>query len=440
MSDLWKKSATELVSLLRSKQLGVAELTAYYLDRIARYDQPKGLRAVAEIDETAMEQAGRLDNTPPEARGPLAGLPLLIKDNTDVQGLHTTAGSLALSDMLAERDAPVIARLRQNGAVMLGKTNMTEFANYMAQDMPNGFSSRGGQVVSTYGTRQDPGGSSTGSGVAAAAGFCGAAIGTDTSFSVVGCAMMNGISGLKPPIGALSCEGVIPIAHSMDSPGPLARTAGDVLMVYQAMREAPLAPIAPAPVHGLRIAVNTCGMDKMDSAEAGRIEALLKALRADGCITEEVNHPYAPGGRVIMQQEFRPDLEACLAQMNARRKTLAEIVAFYEANPTAMPHGMYCLTEALKPHDAAAYDETLAERERLRASLAAELGSFDACLMTGWTNVMHVAGLPSLALRLGESAEGLPQGLLLYGADERRLYAAALAIENYCSPGESPAL
>ncbi|MDR0896515.1 MAG: hypothetical protein LBN04_01535 [Oscillospiraceae bacterium] len=440
MNDLWQTPATELVSLLRTKQLGVAELTAYYLNRIAQYDQPKGLNAVAEIDETALAQAKRLDNTPPEARGALAGLPLLIKDNTDVQGLHTTAGSLALADIVAERDAPVIARLRENGAVMLGKTNMTEFANYMAQGMPNGFSSRGGAVVSPWGKRQDPGGSSTGSGVAAAAGFCGAAIGTDTSFSVVGCAMRNGISGLKPPIGALSCDGVIPIAHSMDSPGPLARTAGDALMVYQAMRAVPLSPIAPARVRGLRIAVNGFNRDKLDGAEDARIEALLVALRADGCIVEQVDHPYASGGRVIMQQEFRPDLEACLARTNARRKTLAEIVAFYEANPSAMPHGMYYLTEALKPHDAAAYAEVLAERERLRAALSAELAAFDACLMTGPTNVMHFVGFPSLALRLGESAEGLPQGLLLYGTDERRLYAAALAVENYCSPGETPAL
>jgi Asp-tRNA(Asn)/Glu-tRNA(Gln) amidotransferase A subunit family amidase len=226
----------------------------------------------------------------------------------------------------------------------------------------------------------------------------------------------------------------------MDSPGPLARTVGDVLMVYQAMRAVPLSPIAPARVRDLRIAVNDFNRDKLDGAEAARIEALLAVLRADGCVTEHVNHPYAPGGRVIMQQEFRPDLERCLARTNARRKTLAEIISFYNENPSAMPYGIYYLTEAQKPHDAAAYAEVLVERERLRAALSAELAAFDACLMTGATNVMHVAGFPSLALRLGEGADGLPQGLLLYGADERRLYTAALAIEGYCRPGASPVL
>ena len=125
------------------------------------------------------------------------GLPILVKDNIDVAGLHTTAGSLALSDSVATRDAPVIANLRRHGALILGKTNMTEFANYTGERMPNGYSSRGGQVRNAYDPTHDPSGSSTGSAVAVSARLCSAALGTDTSFSIVGCATENGVTGHK---------------------------------------------------------------------------------------------------------------------------------------------------------------------------------------------------------------------------------------------------
>ena len=200
MSELQQMTAIELRDLIRTRRLGVEELTRYYLDRIERYDG--ALNSVAELDGTALEQAREMDTHPDDL--PLFGLPILVKDNIDVCGLHTTAGSLALADNVARTDAPVVANLRRNGAIILGKTNMTEFANYTTQGMPNGYSSRGGQVLHAYDRARDPSGSSTGSAVAMAAGFCAAAVGTDTSFSVVVCAAENGVTGLKPPVGRLS--------------------------------------------------------------------------------------------------------------------------------------------------------------------------------------------------------------------------------------------
>ena len=168
---------------------------------------------------------------------PLFGLPVLVKDNIDVAGLHTTAGSLSLADNIAFHNAPIIANLRKNGALILGKTNMTEFANYTTQNMPNGYSSRGGQVKNAYAQTKDPGGSSTGSAVAMSAGFCAAAVGTDTSFSVIGCATENGVTGLKPAHGSLSSRGIIPISHTLDSAGALTRDMSDALLLYSGMRE-----------------------------------------------------------------------------------------------------------------------------------------------------------------------------------------------------------
>ena len=226
MENLCTATARELTARMKQGEFTAEELTRAYLARIEKYDHK--LHVIAELDPTAIAQACRLDACGDRSL-PLFGLPILIKDNIDVSGLHTTAGSLALNDNVAAADAPVVAALRRAGAVILGKTNMTEFANYTTQGMPNGYSSRGGQVIGAYAPDMNPGGSSTGSGVAVSAGLCAAAIGTDTMFSVVGCAAQNGITGLKPPIGALSAVGIVPICHTMDSAGPLTRDLADAL-------------------------------------------------------------------------------------------------------------------------------------------------------------------------------------------------------------------
>ncbi len=170
------------------------------------------LNCIAELDPTALEQARRIEECGSDL--PLAGIPVLVKDNIDVKGLHTTAGSLALADNIAVSDAPIAANLRRNGAVILGKTNLTEFANYVSDSMPGGYSSRGGQVIHAVDPALSPSGSSSGSGVAVSAGIVPMAVGTDTSFSIIHCAMANGICGLKPPVGALSQEVIAPLAAS----------------------------------------------------------------------------------------------------------------------------------------------------------------------------------------------------------------------------------
>ena len=392
------------------------------------------LNCIAELDETALEQAkaqeaGKQDK-------PLAGIPVLVKDNIDVKGLHTTAGSLALADNIAREDAPVIRNLRRNGAVILGKTNMTEFANYTTEGMPGGYSSRGGQVIHAVNPKLSPTGSSSGSAVAVAAGIVPMAVGTDTSHSVTACAMFNGICGLKPPVGALSAEGIIPIARTLDSAGTMARNLTDALKLYSAMREEPLPELTPLKLDGLRIAVNRANRKAFPKGQIRYLKNLLKKLKAGGTVIGEVEQPFAPEMATIMKWEFRPMLEEYLAKSTAERKTLAEIVAYYEANPdTMMKYGDTLLRAALDETpgglEGKPYLDALEARREAIAKVTAEIEDYDAVLMMGPTSIMHYCGLPTVTVAGGQkNPDGVNEAVILYGKDECRLYEAALTIEQ----------
>ena len=391
------------------------------------------LNCIAELDETAAEQAkaqeagnqGKL----------LAGMPVLVKDNIDVKGLHTTAGSLALADNIALEDAPVIRNLRRNGAVILGKTNMTEFANFTTEGMPGGYSSRGGQVIHAVNPKLSPTGSSSGSAVAVAAGIVPMAVGTDTSHSVTACAMFNGICGLKPPVGTLSAEGIIPIARTLDSAGAMARNLTDTLKLYSAMREKPLPELKPLKLDELRIALNRANREHLQ-CQKSFLNSLLKKLKAGGAVIGEVDQGAAPEMVTIMKWEFRPMLEDYLKKSTAGRKTLAEIVAYYEANPdTMMKYGDKLLRAALDETpgglEGKPYLDALEARKETLAKVTAEIEDYDAVLMTGPTSIMHYCGLPTVTVAAGrKNPNGVNEAVILYGKDEYRLYEAALIIEQ----------
>lgn len=392
------------------------------------------LNCIAELDETALEQAKAQEADKQDRL--LAGIPVLVKDNIDVKGLHTTAGSLALADNIAQEDAPVIRNLRRNGAVILGKTNMTEFANYTTEGMPGGYSSRGGQVIHAVNPKLSPTGSSSGSAVAVAAGIVPMAVGTDTSHSVTACAMFNGICGLKPPMGALSAEGIIPIARTLDSAGAMARNLTDALKLYSAMREEPLPELKPLKLDRLRIAINRANRKAFPKGQIRYLKSLLKKLKAGGTVIGEVDQPFAPEMATIMKWEFRPMLEEYLAKSTAERKTLAEIVAYYEANPdTMMKYGDTLLRAALDETpgglEGKPYLDALEARREAIAKVTAEIEDYDAVLMMGPTSIMHYCGLPTVTVAGEEkNPDGVNEAVILYGKDEYRLYEAALAIEQ----------
>ena len=374
------------------------------------------------------------------AEGSLAGVPVLVKDNIDVEGFPTTAGSLALEDNLAMNDAVVIRNLRRNGAVIIGKTNMTEFANYVSPQMPCGYSSRGGQVIHAVSPDLNPLGSSTGSAVAVAAGIVPMAVGTDTCHSITACAWGNGICGLKPPAGALSKEGILPLSKTLDSAGSMGLNMTDTLRLYSAMRDEPLPEIKPALPEDLRIAVNVANSDaKYQDSDEKRafLNELIKLLKANGVQTGEVNEPPARQVATIMKWEFRPSLEEYLEKSTASLKTLKEIVAFYEADPkTMMKYGDGFLRPALDettagPIASVELREAIETREKAIREVRNEISGYDAVLMTGPTSIMHFCGLPTVTVAFDKKdVNGVRQTVILYGSEECRLYAAALAIEE----------
>ena len=394
-----------------------------------------GLNCIAELDQTAAEQAKAMDES--SSRNlPLRGVPVLVKDNIDVKGLHTTAGSLALEDNIALSDAPVIRNLRRNGAVILGKTNMTEFANYVTQDMPGGYSSRGGQVLHAVSPELDVSGSSSGSAAAVAAGIVPMAVGTDTCHSITACAMFNGICGLKPPAGVLSSEGIIPIAKTLDSAGPMARNVSDALKLYSAMRDEPLPELKPKETNRLRIAVNLANQSAFPADQRRFIRSLPERLKKAGAVVESVTQMPPLELATIMRWEFKPMLETYLASASASRKTLAEIVEYYETHPdTMMKYGDSYLRAALDETPGGLrgepYLEALKIREETIARVTEEIGEYDAVLMAGPTSIMHFCGLPSVTVAAPDKTDaGVNQAVILYGCDEYRLYEAALAIEQ----------
>lgn len=445
MNNLFAMTAMDIAREIREKRLGVEELTRAYIERIEKFDGPNGLNSVSELNDNIIAQAKKMDSIKFDRSGVMFGLPLLIKDNIDVWGLHTTAGSLALADNIAKKDAHIIANLRRNGALILGKTNMTEFANYTGNNMPGGYSSRGGQVKNAYDRAKNPSGSSSGSAVAMSAGFCAAAVGTDTSFSIVGCVTENGVTGLKPAHGSLSSEGVIPIARTLDSAGPITRDLTDALLVYSCMKDEALQPVIPTAPENIHLAINIFNQDQVSEAQLERYDTILNILRANRVQVAEVSHAYTEYQRDIMRCEFRHDLEDYLFRSSAQRRTLVEIVNYFETNPDQMmKYGHAYLLGALDGAsgklDDIDYIEALVERKRLRSQVIESFRGYDACLMTGPTNIMHFIGLPSLALRLCMADDETPRGMILYGADERRLFAAALTIEKYCAPITMPRL
>src|SRR5574341_1379900 len=224
---------------MSSGELTARRLAEGYLERIARLDKHgPTLNAVIELnpDALAIAEARDRDRQAGKIRGPLHGIPVLIKDNIDTHDrMQTTAGSLALEGSIAPRDAFIVKCLRAAGAVILGKTNLSEWANFRGKRSVSGWSSRGGLTRNPYALDRSACGSSSGSGAAVAANFCAAAIGTETDGSIICPAQTNGIVGLKPTLGLVSRSGLIPIAHSQDTAGPMARTVADAAILLGAL-------------------------------------------------------------------------------------------------------------------------------------------------------------------------------------------------------------
>lgn len=322
---------------------------------IARVDalNPK-VRAVIGLDPTALDQAHALDRKP-KARGILGGLPILVKDNIETKGpLPTTAGSLALRANVTDRDAPMIARLRAAGGVILGKTNLSEWANIRSDSSISGWSAIGGQTRNPFALSRNPCGSSSGSGAAVGAGMVDAAIGTETDGSITCPSAVNGIVGLKPSVGLVSRTHIVPISHSQDTPGPMTRDVRTAALLLTAM--AGRDPADPATqeadarktdytaalrvdaLKGVRLGVLRWATGWHTGLDA-RFEAALAVLRQQGAVLVDIKT--APDRRQIsthenkvLMTELKADLNTYLATAApaVRTRTLANVIAFNRAH------------------------------------------------------------------------------------------------------------
>jgi amidase len=333
-------------------------LTQAYVDRINAVNvRGAQLRAVLETNPRALEIAASLDaeRLSKGPRGPLHGVPILIKDNVETADrMMTTAGSLALEGWYAPKDAPLVERLRAAGAVILGKTNLSEWANFRSTHSSSGWSARGGQTRNPYALNRTPSGSSSGSAVAVSANLCALAVGTETDGSIVSPASINGIVGLKPTVGLVSRSGVIPLSHSQDTAGPLTRTVRDAAVLLGAMA-------GPDPADPASVAVGTrfendytqylnpdglrdarLGIARRFFAENAPLNRFLDRCittleKAGAIIVDPADLPPQDGlgdsEQTVLLYEFKSDLNAYLARMpeGMKVRSLEELIRFNDA-------------------------------------------------------------------------------------------------------------
>ena len=354
----------ELREGMESGEYTARSITQMYLDRIAAIDQNgPTLQSVIEVNPDALSIADQLDEERQQGqlRGPLHGIPVLLKDNIDTDDqMETTAGSLALVGVPVEQDAWVTQRLREAGAVILGKTNLSEWANFRSERSSSGWSGRGGQTKNPYVLDRNPCGSSAGSGVAVSANLCAVAIGTETNGSIVCPSTTNGIVGIKPTVGLVGRSGIIPISHTQDTAGPMARTVTDAAIVLGTLtgtdpRDAVTKENAgkASPdytqflqkdgLRGARLGVARQHLGFHETVDE-LMETALDAMREQGTEVVDVDE-LIPDGAVgnaeyqVLLYEFKEDLNQYLATRSGvtrgggdSLRTLRDLVAFNEAH------------------------------------------------------------------------------------------------------------
>jgi amidase len=486
-----RTGARELSSLLQNGMTTSAELTSVLIERIEAVDRSgPSVRSVLRLNDRAVDEAAELDaqRHAGHIRGPLHGVPVLVKDNIDTVRLGATAGSLALEEMPLLADAPIVTQLREAGLLILGKANLSEWANFRGRPSASGWSALGHQTLNPFALNRSPGGSSAGSAAGVAAGLAPISIGTETDGSILCPAAACGLVGLKPTVGLLSRTGIIPVACSQDTAGPMARSVTDVAHLLDVLA--------------------ACSVDREDPAMAGRpvrIDSYVAALSTDlrglriGVVRDEAYFGYhgvtdavfeatlgaftAAGAALVdpvtglgaasrddemtvAYHEFKAGLEAYLArrlatsdlsESRALPHRLADVIAFNETHPAErldlFPQDGLLRSEASAGLDNPAYLEArAANRRRTREDgidavcLRLRLDALVAATMSPTWQIDHiagdshsgsawgqaaVAGYPSISLPIGE-VQGLPVGLTIWGRawTEATLLRIASSVED----------
>lgn len=458
----------------RNGRLTAHSVTNAYLERIRAVDGR--IRSIIELDPGALAAARKLDREwrAGHSRGPLHGIPVLIKDNIDTAGpMQTTAGSLALEGHVAAADAPLVTRLRRAGAVILGKTNLSEWANFRSTHSISGWSARGGQTRNPYAPERNPSGSSAGSGAAVAADLCAVAVGTETDGSVTSPSSVNGIVGIKPTLGLIPGAGIIPISHTQDTAGPMARTVRDAVVLLGALAGQDFRSALRANgARGLRIGVARAYFRNHRPEVIQLIEDGLRALQDGGAVVvDAVDLSDAEALRnpefEVMLYEFKAGLNAYLSRVAPKLPvhSLAELIAFNERNrEREMPYfGQEILLQAEKkgPLNEDGYRRALDTCRRLSRTEGIDRviskNRLDAIVAptsgVAWlidtvkgdqyppdcTTPAAVAGYPHITVPAG-FVDGLPAGMSFFGAanTEHVLLRVAYAFEQATHARKAP--
>lgn len=477
---------------MRTGRFTARFLAEQYLARIDAMDKRgPAINAMIELNPDALSIADTLDRERKSGhvRGPMHGIPIVIKDNIDTADrMHTTAGSLALADSIALRDAHIVKRLREAGAVILGKTNLSEWANFRSTHSTSGWSGRGGLTRNPYALNRNSCGSSTGTGAAIAANFAAVGVGTETDGSVVCPSSSNGLVGLKPTVGLVSRTGIIPISHSQDTAGPMARTVTDAAILLGAMTgiDSLDAITATSRKHvvsdytqflvadGLRgarigVARQSFGFnDAVDRLMTDSIEMLrsLGATIVDPA-NLETDGKFGEAEFEVLLYEFKADLNAYLAGLapNVKPRTLADLIQFnLDHKDREMPYfGQELFEQAEKkgPLTSADYKKALAKSKRLAGpegiDATMKKHKLDAVIAPtggpawttdlingdhytgGYSSASAVAGYPHITVPAG-FVHGLPVGLSFFSGawSEGTLLKYAFAFEQATKARKAP--
>ena len=462
MFDIKYGSIQDIHRAYKAKRLTVRELVLIYLSRIAEIDKCEGgLNSVLEINPDALFIADALDaklrNN--EDMPPLFGIPILLKDNINTADrLHTSAGSVALADNYAPYDAHIVKCLRKAGAIILGKANMIEFANYMSDNMPLGYSSRGGQTLNPYDKTANPSGSSTGSAVAVSAGLCAVAVGTETCGSIISPSQVNGIVGIKPTLGLLSRHGIIPISFTFDTPGPMTRTVADAAILLSIMAGSD--DKDPATFNskqtnytqyldkdglkGVCIGISRMFVENANEEKTAILENIIPIMQKHGadCI-ELPAHELTSGDKfgAIMSNEFKCGINNYLASLNSISvpKNLQEIILFNQNHAKeALKYGQSTLINVQNNTSG-----TLTEPDYINAILKREeiIKGFDSIFTDNKVDVIFAlagtglpafTGFPSMTIPVGMTKNNMPMGSYWIARryDEATLLKVTYAVEQ----------
>ena len=463
---------SEMQEEMQAGNITSEELVLMYKENISLRD--KNINSILEINPDALQIAQSLDfeRQRKGARGPLHGIPVVVKDNMDTADkMHTSAGSLALEKHYADRDAFLIEKLRKAGAVIIGKTNMTEWANFMSDKMTNGYSSRGGQVHNPYGAF-DVGGSSSGSAAAVAANLAAVGVGTETSGSIINPAAQNSLVGLKPTVGMISRSGIIPLSHTQDTAGTLARTVKDAVNAFSVLigydPDDPITRLSADfetydwSVHlkkeglkGVKLAVTPALFKEISDEQMELFEQAKMKLKESGAeIIEDVDlgSNQEDLGFAVLLHEFKADLNAYLAKTNSMNpiRSMDDIIAFNSENSDKMlKFGQNLLEQAnlltgmlteREYVEALERNRFLAAKQGINATLE-EIGA-DAIILPQdfGCNVGAAAGFPAITVPFGFTETKEPFGITFTGMafSEPKLIEYAFAFEQETKGRKKP--